>query len=303
DWARHMHIPVGTASDQAYSVLQTVDGGYLISGTTQNFGAGANDVFLMKTDSLGSILWSRTYGGSSNDYPHSLIVTADGGYAISGYSSSFTNGNDDIYIIKTNAIGDTLWTRIYGSANQESAKSIRQTSDGGYVVCGKSNSFSVYGAYVVKTNSNASMSCNEGNPATGMGYPSWNNNAASPIVASFGTSYPLSFTTSSGTMINNLCLTTSTDRDESNISFSLSPNPATTEIRIENKTKIESIEIYDVLGIRCQLLVVSGQSSVAQQLSTDTYPLTVDVSKLSPGIYFVKVKTEKGESAAKFVKQ
>jgi len=94
--------------------------------------------------------------------------------------------------------------------------------------------------------------------------------------------------------------------------FLISPNPATNEITIHAAASgsIELVEIYDVLGIRRQLLVVSSQSSLAQQLSTDNYPLTVDVSKLSPGIYFVrvsvpsgKVKGEKEERVGKFVKQ
>ena len=81
------------------------------------------------------------------------------------------------------------------------------------------------------------------------------------------------------------------------------PNPATNEITVHSSQfKIESVEVYDVVGKKCQSLVVSSQLS-AQQLTTDHEPLTLDISQLAPGLYFVKVKTKEGARAAKFVKQ
>ena len=85
--------------------------------------------------------------------------------------------------------------------------------------------------------------------------------------------------------------------------ITISPNPATNEITVQSSQfKIESVEVYDVVGKKCQSLVVSSQLS-AQQLTTDYEPLTLDISQLAPGLYFVKMKTKEGARAAKFVKQ
>jgi len=126
----------GMAHDYARSVQQTSDGGFVISGTTAGFGAGSWDVFLIKTDANGDTLWSKTYGGTGTDEGYSVQQTADGGYIMAGYTTSFGSGGSDIYVIKTDANGDTLWTKVYGGTNSDRAKFVRQTDDGGYVITG-----------------------------------------------------------------------------------------------------------------------------------------------------------------------
>ena len=144
----------GTGFDEGNSVQQTTDGGYVVAGYTNSFGAGLNDVYLIKTNSLGDTLWTRTYGGANNDYGNSVQQTADGGYIIAGYTNSFGAGLNDVYLMKTNASGDTLWTRTYGGISAELANSIQQTTDGGYIVAGWTKTFGAGGAdvYLIKTN-------------------------------------------------------------------------------------------------------------------------------------------------------
>jgi hypothetical protein len=145
----------GPSLDAGHSVYETSDGGYIMTGWTSSFGAGSGDVYLVKTDSSGDTLWTRTYGGTSADVGLSVQQTPDGGYIISGYTESSGAGSDDIYLIKTDSIGDTLWTRTYGGIWDEWGKSVQQTSDGGYIVAGNSVSFGMGNGdvYVVKTNS------------------------------------------------------------------------------------------------------------------------------------------------------
>jgi len=96
----------GTNSDYAFYVHQTSDGGYIVAGRTQSFGAGGYDLFLIKTDANGNVIWAKTYGGTSWDNASSVQQPSDGGYIVAGYTGSFGAGNGDIFLIKTNANGN-----------------------------------------------------------------------------------------------------------------------------------------------------------------------------------------------------
>jgi len=129
-----------------YSVQQTADSGYIIAGGIDN------DAYLVKTDSHGDTLWTKTYGGTERDVGYSVQQTADGGYVVAGQTGSFGAGGYDAYLIKTNASGDTLWTRTYGGTGDDCINSTQQTTDGGYIATGYTMSFGEGGAaYLIKT--------------------------------------------------------------------------------------------------------------------------------------------------------
>jgi hypothetical protein len=145
----------GDSSDEAEDVRQTADGGYIIAGDTRSYGAGAGDLYLIRTDPKGDMLWSSAYGGASLDFGSSALQVDDGTYAIVGVTASFGAGGRDFYLIKTDADGDTLWTRTFGGASWEYASSFQRTTDGGYVIAGHTASFGAGGhdIYLIKTDS------------------------------------------------------------------------------------------------------------------------------------------------------
>jgi hypothetical protein len=146
----------GTDHEHGSSIHQTTDGGYIIAGSTGSFGAGGDDVYLIKTNATGDTLWTKTFGGTNTDAAESVQQTVDGGYIITGYTSSFGAGNNDIYLIKTDTIGDTLWTKTFGGISSDGGSSVQQTTDGGYVMAGSTASFGAgsHDVYLIKTDAN-----------------------------------------------------------------------------------------------------------------------------------------------------
>jgi hypothetical protein len=149
----------GLDSDRALSVQQTSDGGYIVAGGTWSFGAGNEDFFLIKTDANGNRIWARTYGGFGDDLATSVQQTSDGGYIVAGWTLSFGAGGGDIFLMKTDASGNLQWAKTFGGMNDDGATSVQQTSDGEYIVAGRTWSFSagLYDIFLVKTDANGDI--------------------------------------------------------------------------------------------------------------------------------------------------
>ena len=151
----------GSGDDQAHSIIQSSDGGYVVAGQTSSFGAGGfgYDIYIVKLDSGGNVVWTKTIGGSSNDIAHSIIQSSDGGYVVAGWTSSFGAGGADFYIVKLDSGGNVQWTKTIGGSSWDEAYSIIQSSDGGYVVAGRTSSFGAGSVdfYVVKLDSGGNV--------------------------------------------------------------------------------------------------------------------------------------------------
>jgi hypothetical protein len=160
----------GPDYDSACSVVQTGDGGYAIIGSTNSFGAGGYDFWLVKTDSYGNMQWNRTYGGAGWDQTGSMIQTSDGGYAIVGWTDSYGAGLADFWFVKTDSNGNMLWSQTYGGTNEDRGASIVQTADGGYALVGFTNSFGAGSLdfWLVKIDSNGNMHWNKTYGGVGM---------------------------------------------------------------------------------------------------------------------------------------
>lgn len=135
------------------SVQQTSDGGYIIAGSV-NFFQNA-DVALIKLNSSGFLELCCHYGGQYDEWGYSVDQTADGGYIIAGTTFSFgpyTPNQSNVYLIKTDALGDTMWTRAYGDFYHQTGLAVQQTTDGGYIISG-THASAIGECYLVKTDS------------------------------------------------------------------------------------------------------------------------------------------------------
>ncbi len=149
--------------DEAQSVIQTADGGFALVGSTLSVWASNFNGFLVKADVNGAMQWNQTYGGLGHDKSLSVIQTEDGGFAFAGFTTSTGAGDEDFWLVKTDAGGEIEWTQTYGGTGVERAYAVIQTEDGGFVLIGHTTSFNavVSDAWLVKTDSHGVMKWNK----------------------------------------------------------------------------------------------------------------------------------------------
>lgn len=280
----------GNGDENAGSVLQTNDGNYLLAGITNSFGSGSDDMYLIKTDSVGDTLWTKTYGGINNDEGYSSHITFDGGYIIVGSTTTFGAGASDMYLIKTNSNGDTLWTRTFGGTGLDVGYSVKQTTDSGFIILGITNSFGAgnYDMYLIKTDANGNTDCKQGttntltiNPATIVSNPV-------TIVNSGGVVNSTATINGNGGIVSNPC-TSGIDEISDKYSVSIYPNPfsskAILSIQGAERRLIVSLQIYNVLGQEVKFIYFDSQKEV-----------TINRDQLPSGMYFYKLISTNNET-------
>ena len=112
---------------------------------------------MIRTDENGDTLWTKTYGGNGQDEGYFVQQTSEGGYIVAGETWSFETGSADGYLIRTDANGDTLWTKTFGGNGTDNLRSVLQTSEGGFIITtGATESFGAgsYDVYLIKTDAN-----------------------------------------------------------------------------------------------------------------------------------------------------
>ncbi len=137
-WTKMYNYGIG------YSLTLTSDNGIVISGSLQE--GSSQDIFLLKTDTAGTILWGgiKTFGGGGYEYGASMIEASDGGFAITGITDSQGYGNQDVFLIRTNSSGDKLWEKTYGGTDNDQGFGLVQLPDNGFSITGLSNSGGSY---------------------------------------------------------------------------------------------------------------------------------------------------------------
>lgn len=149
----------GTDWDFGYSVKETTDGGYIIAGGTYSFGQGNEDMYIIKTDKNGNLLWTKTYGGANDDVANVVKNTSDGGYVIAGETKSINDITGDAYLLKLNAAGDSLWSKYYGGAKEDLVNDITECANGDFALCGITYSFTnkEADAYLLRVQNNGTL--------------------------------------------------------------------------------------------------------------------------------------------------
>jgi hypothetical protein len=152
----------GISDDWAHSIIHTTDGGYALAGITESYGAGDMDMWLVKTDANGQAEWNNTFGGNGIDVAFSMIHTADGGFALVGFTESYGASGRYFWLVKTDINGQHEWNNTYGGIDNELCRSIVQTTDGGFALAGETHSFGagIYDMWLIKTDVNGQLEWN-----------------------------------------------------------------------------------------------------------------------------------------------
>jgi len=246
-----------------YSLMQTSDEGYILSGTSPVFPENGEphwDASILKLDKSGNIEWEKIYGGSESERANSIEQTSDGGYIVAVSTKSLDGdvkgnyGGEDFWIMKLDDDGDMVWQQNYGGSDSDIPHSIHETNDGGFIVAGETLS-------------------SDGDVDKDEGYPSFWIVKLTPIASSIN---------ENSTIINS----------------SINPNPVNDEINISYKLEKAgkvSIDIVDLQGNVVLSIITNNMQVIGE------YSRSEDVSSLGSGVYFLRITNEDSSSQTKFV--
>jgi len=160
-------ITYGGTGNDVGRAIHRINGGYIVLGYTQSLGDGNSDVYLIKIDTNGSVIWNKTYGSLQSEMGYSIQAINEGGYIIAGTTHSIEHGFD-VYLMKTDAGGNQVWNKSYGLdlKNIDCGYSVQVTSNGGYIIVGRTNSSrkdenDLYDVLLLKTDSEGGLIWNK----------------------------------------------------------------------------------------------------------------------------------------------
>jgi len=313
----------GNDFDEATSVQQVSEGGYIFTGRTRSWDTGAEDLWLIRTDDNGDTLWTKTFKCAGRMGGNSVRQISDGGYIISGNSKSLGAGSSDLWLIRTDDSGDSLWTKAFAEAGNDAGSgdnSVQQTSDGGFIIVGKK---------LIKTDMNGDtlwtkpfggnsvqQTIDGGYIIAGTELIKTNINGDILWAKSFGDSYfdigrSVQQTSDGGFIVTGSTETESLERNISLIRFAPEitlidvntclagrdyhllqnyPNPfnptTTISYQLSQPGEVE-LSIYNLLGQKVAILVKERQQA-------GYYSTAWDASGYPSGVYIYQIKTNTG---------
>jgi hypothetical protein len=292
----------GSNNEYVSEAMQTKDEGYIIIGWTNSFGAGHRDAWLIKTNYIGDTLWTKTFGGSGDDWGQSIQQTSDEGYILTILKDSSGDMNGDVWLIKTTVTGDTIWTKTFGGNEWDGGNSVRQTKDGGYIITGYTNSFGVDSAdvWLIKTKASGDTLWTKtfGGSSDDDGISIQQTKDGGYIITGYTRSFSageddiwLIKTTPDTitTVINKFDRLITLKNIELEQNYPNPFNPKTNFAFSIPKSDLVTISIYTVSG---QII-----ESKTMNLNPGSYSYEFDGARYSSGIYFYKMSTSSGFSA------
>lgn len=299
-WSRVYCLSDG---DRCYSIQQTANGGYVLGGMICNLDTGLWDYLLVKTDSNGDSLWSRTYGGPDADHCFTVKQTFDGGYVLAGYTSSFGAENHDIWLVKTDANGDSLWSRTYGGINRDECRSVQQTADGGYILGGHTYDLetSNWDFWLVRVDVNGEFLWDRtyGGAENDFCYTVLQTSDSGYALAggtfSFGAGdYDFWFikTGPEGTPVWERRIPA-----PQQFTLSVYPNPF-------NPTTTITFDLPKAMNAQLRIFDITGRTVTTladEHFTTGTHQVTFDGSTYSSGVYFARLQTDNHQQTEKLI--
>lgn len=283
----------GKLDETASFIQQTDDMGFIIIGRTYSYGAGNSDIWLIKTDSEGDTLWTKSFGGIDADYGVSVRQTNDGGYIMVGDTQSQGAGETDIWLIKTNAFGDSLWTRTFGGPQVDRAFGLLQSSNGNYLIGGYTNSFGAgsFDGWLIETDNNGDLLCSQ----------------------TFGTAENDGIMDVQETVDGGFVITGYTSEQEGNSDLWLMKIFRSTPVSVKGQVIPTSFELHQnhpnpfnsktIISyniprdgqVRLSLFNVLGEkikNLIDNYIQAGSYECELDMSSFTSGLYFISLKFE-----------
>ena len=144
----------GGEDDIANAIVESNSGDYFVAGETKSSGNGGTDVYLVKLGSNGDLKWAKTFGGIQDDNANGIVLTSTGQPVLAGSTKSFGAGLQDVFLLKVDTAGNSIWQKTYGKTGDDFANGIAKVHDGGFVIAGRTTSFGSNKGYGIRTNAN-----------------------------------------------------------------------------------------------------------------------------------------------------
>ncbi len=321
----------GTFTDEAYSIQQTTDGGYVAAGYANSTNGNVTghyylqDYWIVRMDTAGAKLWAKCFGGSGNDFANSIVQTTDGGFIVAGFSESndsdvtVNRGGKDYWILKIDSLGIIQWEKSAGGSGQDVANAVLQTSDGGYIVAGYSNSIDGevtgnhgdYDSWIIKLDSSGVLQWEKSLGGTGIetassikltstgelivGCTTASNDG--DVSGHYGT-----IATSDYWLVKLIDLVNGIEVGNEAVNFQVGPNPFSFETIFSfNLTSLKNISM-EVRETKGQLVSnIDSRNFSLGKNEIHWFAKNCSGVHIPPGIYFVSLVSDKGRETKKIV--